>query len=401
MINPMKRVKNLYEKLVSYANIRIAIQEVNKTHRWRKSHKPNPCTAWVEETIEERIKELREIIENGFVPKEPRVSKRWDASARKYRIIKEPAQYPDQYIHHALIQILQPVMMKGMDYYCCGSIRDRGTAHARKAIQKWMKNDIKGTKYCLCADIKHFYDSINPEIVTDRMKQLIKDHRVLDLIERINKNGISIGAYTSQWFANTALQPLDRIIRKSEGCRHYVRYMDNLTVFGSNKRKLRYLREDIKKWLNEHGLELKGDWQIFPCKKRLPQAVGFRYGRGYTLIRKYNLFRIKRAVNEYRRAKAKGKDVTFEFAAGLLSRLGQLIHCNNKDIYKRLFNGERIINELKKSVRGYAFEFRLTWEDYKNRRNQRDVESMSGMLKVRINLAARWRGDANGLDRNT
>ena len=378
----MKRTKNLYEKLVSYANLRIAIQEVNKTHRWRKGHKPNPCTAWVEETIEERIKELRNIIENGFTPKEPRTSKRWDASALKYRIIKEPAQYPDQYIHHTLIQVLQPVMMKGMDNFCCGSIRDRGTAHARKAIQKWMKNDIKGTKYCLCADIRHFYDSLKPEVVTDRMKQLIKDHRVLDLIERINQNGISIGAYTSQWFANTTLQPLDRLIRESGYCKHYVRYMDNLTIFGSNKRKLRYLREDIQKWLNEHGLELKGDWQIFPVKKRMPMAVGFRYGCGYTLIRKHNLFRIKRTVNEYWKFKAKGEDMTFEFAAGLLSRLGQLMHCNNRNIYKMLFKGEHVIHDLKKTVREYAFEFKLTWEQYKIIRQFRQ-------------------GGSIGLDRNT
>ena len=88
----------------------------------------------------------------------------------------------DQYVHHALIQVLQPVFMRGMDYYCCGSIRDRGPHHARKAIEIWMDKDPRGTKYEFCGDIRHFYDSLQPEVVMDRMRQLIKDRRVLDLI---------------------------------------------------------------------------------------------------------------------------------------------------------------------------------------------------------------------------
>lgn len=73
-----------------------------------------------------------------------------------------------------------------------------------------------------------------------------------------------IGSYTSQWFANTVLQPLDRLIRESGLCKHYVRYMDNLTIFGSSKRKLKKLRVLVEKWLNAHQLRLKADWQIFP-----------------------------------------------------------------------------------------------------------------------------------------
>lgn len=115
-----------------------------------------------------------------------------------------------------------------------------------------MEYDPKGTKYEFCGDIHHFYESLKPEDVMDRIRQLIKDHRVLDLIWRIIKGGVLIGAYTSQWFANTVLQPLDRLIRESGLCKHYTRYTDNLTVFGSNKRKLRKLQVLVEKWLNEH-----------------------------------------------------------------------------------------------------------------------------------------------------
>ena len=128
----MKRAKNLFEKLVPDDNLLLAIDEVNCTHHWRTHHRPNSCTAWVEETKEERVVELRQIIIDGFEQKKPHVSQRWDASARKWRTVSEPVQWPDQYVHHALIQVLQPVFMRGMDYYCCGSIRGRGSASRTK-----------------------------------------------------------------------------------------------------------------------------------------------------------------------------------------------------------------------------------------------------------------------------
>lgn len=253
-----KRVGNLMEKVVSDENLDLAIDDVNNSHHWHSHHRPNGCTAWVEETRVERRKELRRIILDGFVQKPPKVTRRWDASARKWRTVSEPAQWPDQYVHHALIQVLQPVMMRGMDFYCCGSIRKRGPHHGRKAIERWMEKDRKGTKYDLTGDVYHFYDSLQPEVVMARMRQLIKDNRVLDLIWRIVKDGIMIGAYTSQWFANTVLQPLDQMIRQSGYAKHYIRYMDNLTIFGPNKRKAAEIAGTGAKLADRPRLTAKG-----------------------------------------------------------------------------------------------------------------------------------------------
>ena len=211
----MKRVGDLWSTVVSDDNLSEAIDEVNRTHRWHRKHRPNRCTIWVEQTKAERIKDLRRILEQGFVQSKPRHIRRYDASAQKWRDIHEPRQWPDQYIHHALIQAIQPVLMCAMDPYCCGSIRKRGADLCRKSIKKWVGKGDKRTKYCFQCDIYHFYDSLTPEVVMYRMRQLIKDHRVLNLIEATVKDGIFIGAYTSQWYANTILQPLDHILRRT------------------------------------------------------------------------------------------------------------------------------------------------------------------------------------------
>lgn len=395
----MKRIGRLWNTLTSDDNLRIAIREVNRTHHWKPGHRPNACTAWVEETEPERIAELREVLTGGFVPKLPRVSRRYDRNAKKWRTICEPIQWPDQYVHHALVQVIQPVMMRGMDRFCCGSIRGRGTHYAARAIKRWMKDD-RQTKYCLAGDIRHFYDSLTPETVMQRMKQLVKDRQVLDLIERVVSGGVLIGAYTSQWFANTVLQPMDAMIRQSGLCAHYVRYMDNLTIFGPNKRKVHRLRKLIERWLNNHGMKLKDDWQIFRVnrdepkgplppgrngvsrpKGRLPSAVGYRYGRVFTLPHKHVLLTMKRELAKYRKKRENGEQIPIRLAGGLVSRLGQLQHCNNYSLYRMLLRGEKILKELKNIIREAQKEEALTWNMFlEQRRTWKSSKPRAGSI---------------------
>lgn len=356
----MKRQGNLYEKLISDENLRLALLTVNKTHRWHPKHRPNKTVLRVEANPDKYVAALREIIETGFAPHAPNLKRRWDKSAGKWRDISEPRLWPDQYIHHALIQVLEPVMMRGMDNFCCGSIKGRGMHYGQKAIKKWMKNDLKGTKYCLELDIHHFYGSLQPAFVLDRMKQLVKDRRVLDLVERITADGILIGAYCSQWFANTTLQPLDQMIRQSGLAKHFLRYMDNFTIFGPNKRKLHRMLRQIETWLHAHGLEVKANWQVYPTKKRLATALGFRYGHGYTLLRKRNALRLKRQLSLCRYKRRHHQRITARFATGLLSRLGQLRHCNSTAFYQ-YFVPAGLQRLLKEIVREHARKEQTKW----------------------------------------
>ena len=205
----MKRVNHLFDYLISDENLGNAIDEVNATHRWRPRHRPDKTVQRVEADRAGSIEALRTIIVSGFEPSPARKKRRWDKSAGKWRDIYEPKLWPDQYVHHALVQALQRPMMRGMDPYCCGSIRGRGIHYGVKAMKKWHRDDPKGTRWCAQLDIRHFYDSLKPEVVMARLRQLVKDHRVLDLAERVMRDGVMIGAYFSQWFANTTLQPLD------------------------------------------------------------------------------------------------------------------------------------------------------------------------------------------------
>ena len=349
----MKRVNNLFPKLISDENLNKAIKTVIKSHRWvRYPDVPNRTAQWLERTIDERVAELKNIILSGYVPNEVTRKRRYDRNARKWRDICEPKMFPDQCVHHALIQVIEPVMMRGMDKWCCGSIKGRGAHYGVSAIKKWMKNDKSGTRYCLEADIYHFYDSLKADVVMNRLRTLIKDYRTLNLIERILSDGVQIGAYCSQWYANTLLQPLDHAIRENFKATHYNRYMDNFTIFCNRKREIRRILKFIQDWLSEHGLQLKGNWQIFRTDRRMPNALGYRYGKDFTLLRKQSLLSLKRQLRSFYRMRERGRKVTVKFAQALISRLGMLRHCNCYNIYHR-FIRKHTLRNLKIIIRAW------------------------------------------------
>lgn len=361
----MKRVGNLKAKMLSDSNISRAIDEVNRTHRWNHyPDKPNRVVLWVEATKPERIKALRKILENGYEESEGLEKRRFDPNARKWRDIYEPKLWPDQYIHHILIQVLEPIMMRGMDRWCCGSIRGRGAHYGISKIKSISRNSSK-FRYCLECDIYHCYESIKPEVIIKRFKKLIKDWFVLDLIWRVIKDGVKIGCYCSQWFVNTLLQPIDCAVRQSgHKITGFIRYIDNFTIFSNRKRHLNKLLNLISKMLGDIGLKLKGNEQIFRTKGRLPNALGYRYGRDgqkiYVKLRKHSLLKIKRKIREFYYRYSSGKFISLKFAQGLLSRLGMLKHCNNYMFYK-LYVPKGTQKKLKKIIHKYQRKEIKTW----------------------------------------
>ena len=349
----LKRKGNLLPALISDENIRRAIREVNRTHRYGRHHRKNRCVAWVEQTEAERVEELRHILRDGFPPSAARRRQLYDQSSRKWREIYEPKLWPDQYVHHALVQVIQPIILRRMDRWCCGSIPGRGPHYGARAIKRWMRTDHKGTRYCATLDIRHFYQSLTPETVMERIGSLIKDRRVLALCRETLADGVPIGSYCSQWYANAVLEPLDQYIHTLAEVRHYTRYMDNMTLFGPNKRKLRRAVAGVSAWLERHGLSLNGSRQIFPVRARMPDAMGYRYGRGYTLLRKRTVLRFKRACRRAYRRISGGQKPTVRQAMAIMSRAGALRHCNGEGIL-RVYLAPLGIRRLKSIIRREA-----------------------------------------------
>ena len=69
--------------------------------------------------------------------------------------------------------------------YSCGSIPTRGAHYGKKRIEKWLKHDLKGTRYVFKMDIKHFYESVDKDILKAMLKKKIRDWQALALIYEV------------------------------------------------------------------------------------------------------------------------------------------------------------------------------------------------------------------------
>ena len=299
----MKRVGNIYEKITKKENIRQAILNASKGKKNRKS------VIKILDDMNFYVNEIYDMLINKNYKPSPYIKMLiHDGVRKKERIIYKPQFYPDQIIHWALMQQIQPIIERGLYDYTCASIPERGIHYGAKYIKKILVKDRKNTKYALKLDVKKFYPSIDKDIMKRKFLRTIKDRDTLDLIDKIidsSENGLPIGNYTSQWFANFYLQNLDHYIKEELKVPYYLRYMDDMILFYRNKKELRKIKEKVEEYLKKEKLKLKENWQLFKVDSRPVDFIGYRFYRGYTTLRRGNFLRIKRRAKRiYKKKKA-------------------------------------------------------------------------------------------------
>lgn len=322
-----KRVGHLYEKMEDKAFIRKTILKACKGKQKRSDVRR------VLSRLDEYVGKAYEMVRSErFTPSEPRRKRIYDTSSQKWRVITVVPFWPDGVMHWLLVEALKPVFMRGMYPWSCASIPGRGGARAGRYIKRALRGDRKGTKYAIEMDVKGYYPSISIDRLMGALARKVKDRRVLRLVRAVLDScgeGLAIGYYLNQWLANFYLEPLDWYAVSLPGVKYMVRYMDNVTIFGPNKRKLRVARASIAGFMGDLGLAMKENWQIYPVAKRMVSAVGYRFARTHTILRKRNFLRLTRQCRRVRRKQRRGEPIPFSLAAGLLSRLGQLKHCDS------------------------------------------------------------------------
>ena len=325
----IKRIGNIYDRITEYENIK---QAITNASRKKKDRKP---VRKILENIDFYTMEIKEVLENKTYNPSPYVEQKIrDGANGKERLIFKPKFYPDQCIHWALMQIIEPIFNKGMYEYTCGSVPNRGIHYAQDRIKKWIKKDRKYTKYVLQIDITKFYPSVNHDALKNMLRTKIKDRDVLLLLDKIIDSadeGLPIGNYTSQWLANFYLQEFDYFIKQKLMAKYYVRYMDDCIIFGNNKKKLHKSLREIREYLESIGLKVKDNWQVFKLDKRPLDFLGFKFYRTHVTMRKRNALRIKRRAKRiYKRGNLNYKD-----SAAMISYLGWLKHSDSHNYYKK------------------------------------------------------------------
>lgn len=291
----------------------------------------------------------------SFVPCVPRISKTKEGAGQKERIITKIAFFPDQVIHWAIILQMQRVIMGSAYAHSCGCMPGKGVHYGKKKIEKWIRSDHKNTKYCAKLDIQKYYESAEHAVVKRIIRSRIKDVKMIWLVNTIidsHHPGLPIGFLTSQWLGNFILQRLDYFIKQTHHVKYYIRYMDDLVLFGSNKKKLHKVVRAIMEFVAGDGFTIKSTWQVFKVKSRALDVMGFRFFRHKTILRKSLMYRITRKARSiWRKGYAKPKD-----AAAILSYMGWIKHSDTKRMCEKWVKAVVSIKRLKQIVGMFSRE---------------------------------------------
>jgi len=314
----MKRIGNLFKNICDIDNLLLADTKARKGKR-------NTRGVLKHDKVQD-INILK--IHESLVNKTYKTSKysTFKIFEPKERIISSLPYYPDRIVHHAIINVLEPILvsMFTVDTFSC--IKGRGIHGAANAVKLALK-DVSNTKYCLKLDIKKFYPSINHDILKTIIRRKFKDKDLLWLLDEIidSTDGIPIGNYTSQYFANLYLTYFDHWIKEVLGVKYYFRYADDIVIFSFCKKQLHEILAKIREYLDQKlALIIKENYQIFLVAARGVDFVGYVFFHTHTLLRKS----IKQAFARMLKKRRCQQSIA--------AYHGWLIHCNGKHLVKKL-----------------------------------------------------------------
>lgn len=332
----MKRYNHLFEKIVSMDNLILAEQKARK----HKSHRKD--VQLFLQNKDELLEKLQELLISGkyhtsqydtFTIYEP-----------KERLIYKLPYYPDRIVHHAIMNILEKIWVNQFIPNVYNCIKKRGIHKAAKDIRKALRKDPNNTKYCLKLDIRHFYPTIDHDILKQIIRRKIKDIKLLQLLDEIidSTDGVPIGNYLSQFFANLYLCYLDRDIITKYSV-YYFRYADDIAILSGNKEYLQNVFYFLKNEISKLELTIKSNYQIFPVDIRGIDMVGYRFYSTHTLLRKTIKKNICKCVFALNKTNIKYED----YKQSICSYLGWMKYCNAYTLGNKIFKYKALLYYLR------------------------------------------------------
>lgn len=170
------------------------------------------------------------------------------------------AAFDERVLHHALMNVCHPIFDRQLIYETYATRLGKGTYAALEYAHKAME------QYCYVAklDVRKYFDSVEHETLKRQLLRLYKDRLLLDALFRIIDTysstpgrGLPIGNLTSQYFANQYLSGLDHYVKERLRTPAYVRYMDDMLLFGDDRASLISHVDAVKRYVATLDLMLK------------------------------------------------------------------------------------------------------------------------------------------------
>jgi len=254
----MKRTNNLLPKITDYDNLHLAF--------W-KARKAKDGIDYVEnyrQFLDFNLNNLSNEISNGAV------------SVGNYNYFKvfDPkerlicaAQFSERVLHHALMNVCHPYFEKYQIYDSYASRKNKGTYAAIERAAQYQNSH----SWFLKLDVRKYFDSINHTILICQLQKMFKEEKLIktfrDIISSYSTlfgKGLPIGNLTSQYFANHYLAFSDHFVKEKLQVKAYVRYMDDMVLWGNDKSVLIEKGKQLEQFLDE---KLQLNLKIFCVNK--------------------------------------------------------------------------------------------------------------------------------------
>ena len=401
----MKNTGDLFSKICDMDNLKKAHKNAKKGKGWYQEVKQ------VDQNLEKALLHLQDsLIEHTYKTSKYKIF--YKKEGKKEREIYKLPYYPDRICQWAILQVIEPYLLKTMITDTYSAIPKRGIQPIindlrgyTKVIKKngevigkrWVKSilvsDPENTKYCLKMDVRKYYPSILHDILKQRYRELFKDKELIWLLDEIIDSistcpateenleilqrlgvyanvlisddgreyvdgvGIPIGNYLSQYSGNYNLSPLGHWLKEEKKVKYLYFYMDDIVILGGSKEELHKLKREIDEFMAVNLKQvLKSNWQVFPSKVRGIDFVGYRFFGEYTLLRKSTCKTFKRKMLAISAKRENNMKPTYSEWCSFNSYKGWLKWCDSYRLYQKYIapNEENIKNYYEMEVKGNA-----------------------------------------------
>lgn len=239
----MRRTGGLFDRVIDRDTLREAFARAARGKRSR------PGVREFAARLDERCLEIARGVAAGNFPLGR--FRQFVVHDPKRRVITAP-EFSERVLHHAIMIVCEPVFERWLvpDTFACRPGKGREAAVRRAA------RFSRGHRWCLHLDVRKYFDSISHDILLGQLSRRFKDRRLLGLFEAVVQSfrgaigmGLPIGSLCSQHLANFYLGWLDREIKENLRIRGYVRYMDDLVIWGVDRESLLRHQRTLQAWV--------------------------------------------------------------------------------------------------------------------------------------------------------
>jgi retron-type reverse transcriptase len=343
----MKRYGGLWPQVIDWQNLLLAAAKAQRGKRDRR------CVQRFNFDQEQSLCRLQDALSSGA----------WCLGSFTTHWITRPkprmisaAPYPDRVVHHAIMNVLEPLLDRHFHPHSYACRQGKGTHAAADRVQRLMRRNT----HLLQCDVRKFFPSIDHEILKDVFRQRIKDRRLLSVLDRLvdgantqertmewfegddlltpasRRRGLPIGNLTSQWFSNWYLDELDHHLTSGLGIGGYVRYCDDFMLFHNDRERLKDARAVVQDRLAGLRLRLHEHKTAITPSRAGATFVGFRIWPTHRLLRKQNVHAFRRRVRWMQAAYQAGRLDWDAVKTRLNSWIGHASMADSRHLIKRI-----------------------------------------------------------------